>query len=687
MSVKSGKQATKGAEYSENSDESETTIDSVDSVELPPMKTDKASVKSNSSRSSRNSKPPKVIDEDSEDDESESDKQPKKSKKLIESDDETNDETVDETNDDETNDEEEDNKKESKKNSKKDNKKESKKDDKKQVEKKDKIKPNEWNEIKEQIKVPNKKQFYSSPVMNAIKWMVDNLHKEVGEKGLIKRNPKDKSETVVKNISSKDFDKEFGNEYYKAFAKSYVIKAALRNVLSKHKDARISIDNKTKTLKIADKKDTFINLVNYSEDINDIEEFNKLTKDIYYNINKNKLTINKIEAKDSKKVDDYKLLLEFLELENNEGINAYNIAKSKNYKHLVDFVEFDFIYYDSEHDITKTINEEEFIESFAEKEEGKIITKKYRQLFDENVLKQPFNVFDNRIAILKNNDFIDESKYEELIKDVSEKCEESENENIQRLGTIMTKQTYINIVKECYIPNKFMLRVFTKLFNSSMFIEALTKEFAPIAFIFGPYYCDIPGIHTTDNAKKFEDIKKENNNKKKQKTLYRNFRKKIFSEITYISESLDKENGIWTALIENDIKNNFWLSSDAEFSGKSSTKQPQKKITKKETEKKQTKKPMKKVEDSDNDEDSSEDSEEVKPKKQTKQQQKKQTKKETEKKQPKKQQKKPIKKVEDSDSDGDNSENSEDSEEVKPKKQQQKKVFKKIESSSDEDSD
>ena len=680
MSVKSGKQTIKDAEYSEDSDESETIIDSVDSVEeLPPAKTDKASIKSNSSRSSRNSKPPKIIDEDTEDDESESDKPSKKSKKLIESDDETNDETNNETNDDETNDEEENNKK----NSKKDNKKDDKKDDKNKVEKKDKIKPNEWNEIKEQIKVPNKKQFYSSPVMNAIKWMVDNLHKEVGEKGLIKRNPKDKSETVVKNISSKDFDKEFGNEYYKAFVKSYVIKAALRKILSKHEDARISIDNKTKTLKIADKKDTFINLVNYSEDINDIEEFNKLTKDIYYNINKNKLTINKIEAKDSKKVDDYKLLLEFLELENNEGINAYNIAKSKNYKHLVDFVEFDFIYYDSEHDISKVINEEEFIESYAEKEENKIITKKYRQLFDENILKQPFNVFDNRIAILKNNDFIDENRYEELIKDVSEKCEESKNENIQRLGTIMTKQTYINIVDKCYIPNKFMLRVFTKLFNSSMFIEALTKEFASIAFIFGPYYCDIPGIHAPDNVKKFEDIKEENNNKKKQKILYKNFRKKIFSEITYISESLDKENGIWTALIETDIENNFWLSSDAKFVKSSTKQQPQKKITKKETEKKQTKKPIKKVENSDNDEDDTEDSEEVKPKKQTKQQQKKQTKKETE----KKQQKKPIKKVEDSDNDEDDTE---DSEEVKPKKQtkqQQKKVFKKIESSSDEDSE
>lgn len=658
MSSKMNKQSKQIVEDSDEYENDTEELTTQDSEEEQTVKiSDKSSVKSNSSKSSKNSKntkqskntkakiAKKVESSDSDETDSESDVppvKPSKKQEESESDEELTTATLDET---------EDNEQEQKKEQPKEEKKEKQK--KQTTPQNDKISGEEWEEMKQNVKVPSKETFYKSPVMVAIKWMLDNIHKDVNEKGLTKRNPATKTETKVQNFTSKDFNGKFATTYYEAFIKSYRIKEALRTYYAENNAEdnviKFANDSKTKQLKMicakGKNKCTFISLSNYPQDIEDIKAFDKLTKDIYYNINYNKLNVEKTQAGTNSKgkpvnVDNYDKILEFLSLDNFNSLNAYDLMKTVNVKHVVDFEDFGYIYFDDKDYENDTICGDEIIATLPVDEEEAIINKKYRKLFDDETLKDPYKVFENRIAIFNNNDALSYEQYEDQLNRVANNCEQTDNENLNKIINVMMKQAYVNIVRKLYIPNKFITRALSKLFKSKIFIEAIKREFAPINYIFSPYCCDINGIHRKDMRAKYLGIQKIADDKGEDtiKTRYAIFRKTLFNEIIDETDSLNKKNNAWTALVDYDASDNFWLSIHAKFllidekdtqanvskRGNTSKKQtPPKK-----TEKKQAKKPVKKQE-------SDSDSDEEEPPKKTKS-------------------KKPVKKY-DSDSDSDDS--------------------------------
>ena len=657
MSSKMNKQSKQIIEdYDEYENETEELTTQDIEEEQTVKISDKSSVKSNSSKSSKNSKntkqskntkakiAKKVESSDSDETDSESDvppAKPSKKQEESESDEELTTATLDET---------EDNEQEQKKEQPKEEKKEKQK--KPTTPQKDKISGEEWEEMKQNVKIPSKETFYKSPVMIAIKWMLDNIHKDVNEKGLTKRNPATKTETKVQNFTSKDFNGKFATTYYEAFVKSYRIKEALRTYYTENNSEdnviKFANDSKTKQLKMicakGKNKCTFISLSNYPQDIEDIKAFDKLTKDIYYNINYNKLNVEKTQAGTNSKgkpvnIDNYDKILEFLNLDNFNSLNAYDLMKTINVKHVVDFEDFGYIYFDDKDYENDTICGDEIVATLPEAEEEAIINKKYRKLFDDETLKDPYKVFENRIAIFNNNEALSYEQYEDQLNKVANNCEQSDNENLTKIINIMMKQAYINIVRKLYIPNKFITRALSKLFKSKVFIEAIKHEFAPINYIFSPYCCDIKNVHRKDIRTKYLSIQTiaTKDGEEKIKTRYATFRKMLFNEIIDETDSLNKKNNAWTALVDYDASDNFWLSIHAKFSlvdeketqanvskrGNTSKKQ----TSPKKTEKKQAKKPVKKQE-SDSDDS---DSDEEEPPKKTKA-------------------KKPVKKVESSDS-------------------------------------
>ncbi len=632
MSSKMNKQSKQIVEDSDEYENDTEDLTTQDSEEEQTVKiSDKSSVKSNSSKSSKNSKQSKNT-------------KAKIAKKVesSDSDEELTTATLDET---------EDNEQEQKKEQPKEEKKEKQK--KPTTPQKDKISGEEWEEMKQNVNIPSKETFYKSSVMVAIKWMLDNIHKDVNEKGLTKRNPATKTETKVQNFTSKDFNGKFATTYYEAFIKSYRIKEALRTYYAENNSEdnviKFANDSKTKQLKMicakGKNKCTFISLSNYPQDIEDIKAFDKLTKDIYYNINYNKLNIEKTQAGTNSKgkpvnIDNYDKILEFLNLDNFNSLNAYDLMKTVNVKHVVDFEDFGYIYFDDKDYENDIICGDEIIATLPKAEEDAIINKKYRKLFDDETLKDPYKVFENRIAIFNNNDALSYEQYEDQLNKVANNCKQTDNENLTKIINIIMKQVYINIIRKLYIPNKFITRALSKLFKSKVFIEAIKNEFAPINYIFSPYCCDIKNVHRKDMRSKYLAIQKIADDKGDDtiKTRYATFRKTLFNEIIDETDSLNKKNNAWTALVDYDVSDNFWLSIHAKFSlidekdaqanvskrSNTSKKQtPQKK-----TEKKQPKKPVKKQE---SDSDDSDSDEEEKPKK-TKA-------------------RKPVKKVESSDSD------------------------------------
>ena len=442
----------------------------------------------------------------------------------------------------------------------------------------------EWEDIKLSIQAPTEEEFYKNPAVCCIMWMLKNIHKVLkpDETTIKKRNPATKTEIEVPVYSADMFEEgqPTREEFYNAFVDSYVIRSAIKDILEKSKvnkankyklSSSKSQDptNKTEGFKIVNGKNIVLDMQQYPQDLDALQNFDGFCKDILCSINKNKLAIPK--TKDA----TYKTVVDFLLLDINNTANAYDLLTIPNYKYLVDFAGFDFVY-----DDVKDLQAPEIIpEKNIETEK----IKRYRALFNESSLKSPYSVFENRLGFIDDEAAINSARVQ--LVDIAEECKKNNEDFIQKLGHILTYQTFEKILCDNYTCNDFMKRALEQLFNSKWFDDAVQNELTPIAFFFSPFMLDHESIHEDKALKeqydaiqnkdpkpaKGKELTEEELENKRIKSIYTsfcNFRKAIFNKLCSNNECLDISNGYtWTRLIDKEPNDNFWLSWDGKFEG------------------------------------------------------------------------------------------------------------------------
>lgn len=415
---------------------------------------------------------------------------------------------------------------------------------------------------KAKVVVPKLAEFSKSPCVNAIKWLLEFAHKDIVKP---KHNIRDNKSIDVENITHEEFnDKQFMTNLYNKFVASYKIKQAFRNNLDKGTISK----NKEGSLCLKNGKNVVMSTS--EQDNKAIAEFDKLIKDIHYNINFSKIKDSK-DANDT----DLSLLLEFIKLDINKTSNAYNLVSK--YKNIIDFEGFGFIYSDV---------------PYKEDEPSKAeVVSNYHELFTSVIYSHPSQVFIRRNGIIKDNDLFDMQFIKTAVGNTLGNIKKSENDTdlLRTLTDMFKTKQYLDIIFKCFAPNNILNKVMTRLFETKSFKELLDDELSEVCFLFSPYtfYCDeFDKLITEKKGSKQPIVNSTLLNRRKAMCLI------MSSDDKFVSKS----NNYWTGVLSDEqvIVNN-WFKTDTDE--EKEAKKKEKQTTKKQP--KQTKKKEKQSEDVD----------------------------------------------------------------------------------------
>ena len=402
-------------------------------------------------------------------------------------------------------------------------------------------------EEKEKVEVPSLSDFSKSSCIKAIKWLLEFAHKDTVKP---KHNIRDNKNIEVDNITNKHFDnKKFMTDLYNKFVESYKIKQSFRNnidkgIISKNKEGCLCLKNGKNIIMTTSK-----------EDNKAINEFDKMIKDIHYNINFSKIK----DTKESSEID-LSLLLDFIKLDINKSSNAFNLASK--YKNIIDFEGFGYIYDDIAYKEDEPTDYE--------------VTSHYHELFTSLIYTHPSQVFIRRNGIIKNNNLFDNQFIKSVIAKTLNNIKKSNNDTdlLRAIADILKIKQFNQILFNCYNPNIILNKVLLRLFETKNFKELLDNELKEISFLFSPYMFYSAEFEKLINSK-------QNSRQPIIASTLINRRKSMGLVMSGIDKFIVKSNNYWTGVLNDEEQSieNYWFrtETDEEKETKKQTKQTTKK--------------------------------------------------------------------------------------------------------------
>lgn len=383
-------------------------------------------------------------------------------------------------------------------------------------------------DIAKDITIPSKNDFIDSPAFKAITWMLKNIHK----KSELIKNDKKKHMVFNETLNKKQL-----NDLYNLFAKVYPYKKAFRDLLNdKSKEPRFQLNksitldgNKQECMAIAYKKNTTTNKcdIYYCPQtiVKDIKSYNEMINDLYYNINKNSITLDNVY--EAMKLDIW-------------TTNSIYELKDTIKVDLLDFPQFGINYID---DVEyKYNNDNKCIED-------------YISLFNQKTIKEPLEVFKHRAGIISGNENIfTEAKVKEIFDKCIIRIDNSYDTDVDKiLSHILANEYYRNIFIKSYKPNKFVDRCLTVLFKAKDFKNIVSSKLYELSFLFGPYMFRNQNMEDDFGLDKKSKIATKSTSKSRKETIIKDF-------ILNNQDNCDKEKNYWLGFFNTPRIDNYWFN-------------------------------------------------------------------------------------------------------------------------------
>lgn len=382
--------------------------------------------------------------------------------------------------------------------------------------------------IAKDIKTPSISEFIKSSAYEAITWMLKNIHK---------KNDSAKNGKKEHAVFNETLNKKQLNDLYNLFAKVYSYKKAFRDLLNDtSKEPRfqlkkvIELDGgKQECMAITYKKNTTTNKCDIyycpQDIVKDIKAYNEMINDLYFNVNKNGITIDNV--------------YDFIKLDIWTTDSIYELKDSIKLD-LLDFPQFGINYTD---DIEyKYNNDSKCIED-------------YISLFNQKTIKEPVEVFKRRAGIISGNEHMfTEAKIKEIFNKCIVRIDNKCDTDVDKiLAHMLANESYRNIFIKLYKPNKFIDRCLTVLFKAKDFKNIVSSKLYELSFLFGPYMFRNQNMEDDFGLGNKSKIATKLTSKSRKETIIKDF-------ILNNQDNCDKDKNYWLSFFDTPRIDNYWFN-------------------------------------------------------------------------------------------------------------------------------